>query len=229
MLICINSIYAQTGKYLTEIKKTVSASINLKKNLSNLEKDESLHQIMSLLTKDSRIVSQSPWFEIEIDAITQNNGTKKIQFIYDFGTQVSLTSEVLFLNNGKLYSYNFSFLKEYPKFNHTIWGVNNNKNLNERTHLHDRIQKLIGEEYLNFIKNSSFQRSSFDNDLYWEKHTKIYGNWEKSVIIVYQTKDDVLYVLVNNESKAYKFSENSKFPEDIRAILNFINTKLFQN
>jgi hypothetical protein len=218
---CINNIHAQQeNKYLIDIEKTVILRVNTNNSINVNEKKEIINQIMLILNNDSRIISRLPNFESEFNVITQKNGFKKVEFSYDFGTQVSLTSKFFYLKNSKLIIYNFSFLKDYPKFHRTIFNVNYDRNIKEREYLLERIKVLIGEEYFNFIKNSFFQESTFRNYLYVEKHRKIYGDWDNGLIFVYDSKGDVIYIRANKLTNSYIFSENSQIPNDIKFVLN---------
>ncbi len=207
------------NNYLNEVKKTLTEEIYGLKSLNPKQKSVCLKKVFETLKTDERIINENPYFDIGF-SVKNNNNTKEVEYTYNFGTHASLTSKSIFIDEDKEIIVNYNFLKNYPKNYSTIYDINNKENKIARKILIDKILKLIGKKYFNFMINSSFQKQNIENDFYIEEHTKIYDSWETSVLIIFDIKSKILYSCVIDDNEIFKYSESGEYPYGILNIIN---------
>ena len=93
-LFFVGVVFSQidSGKYLSDIKNQVIEGISQINELSEGEKNICINNIYEVLKRDHRIKNQLPDFQVEFE-LKKVNKSKQINYVYNFGTQVSLTSK----------------------------------------------------------------------------------------------------------------------------------------
>lgn len=210
----------KNGIYLNNVKNKIIQRLKDDKNSNNIKK-ACVSYIFNELLKDRRIIEKSDYFEIEIDIEKGDKKVKKVDYTYDFGTQASLTQKSFLIDTSNIVSVNYNFLVDFFRENRSIFDILNYKNnIQERKIIFDRINKLISKEYYYYFIESSFSDIKYENGIYIEEHTKIYNDWEKSIILLFNIKENIISIGVRNEHKKFKYSEKTPIPKYEENLMN---------
>lgn len=207
------------NNYLYELKSSINQKINSLELLNSKEKIFCLNKVFDLLKTDKRIINEIPYFAIEFDIVTHND-TKEVNYVYDFGTQASLTSKSFIIENQEELVLTYNYLYGYPQKKLSIFDINNGNDSITNKILINKTINLIGYEFYNFIMNSHFQNRKIEKSFFIEEFTKIYDSWDRSILCIFEINNGVFYFKIKDRSDIKNISESNIYPSEVLEIFD---------